>query len=714
MRHPLLVALLVLLAAPASAQWIPTGGPPGGRFLSLAAPDGALLGTTAYTSLRYADGAWASGATGAGSVVAGGARVLARTGGGLAVSSDAGATFTPAVGTQPNWQPLQIDGPHLFAVNNDSLHASADDGATWTSVHDDILVTVTFGPGAPPSTFPVTVNPSGGALVDGDAVLVAGTAYVFGGVYRHAPGDTAWVALVQPGAPAIGDAVQPVSLVRHDGALWFSHSRGVLRSTDGGTTWADASAGLPPQASVELFTGAGGLVARLRGASALFQWTGAGWAAVPPAPEAGLEFASGDAFYAASATRVYAFDGTAWTALPDVVASSPLPVAVDASSIVVASGNQLLRSTDGAATWTAVLSGFTGPTAAAPGRIVTGIVSGLMRSLDGGATWSAIAQPALPASAPTTRPNALLAHGDALVALYGYARMGEHGVILEQYGGVFRSLDGGSSWADVSSGLPVGSLGRLPVTAGVAFSGAVVAVTGGGCARLLDGAPAWTPAACPAGAFRESASAGDTRLVRTSSSISASADGGASWAPLVAGLPVPTVPIAASRFWGGARFASTAAGLLVVADAGDGFQAYRLDGGAWTGIGTAFPTGIGWGGFLEAPDGTLYGGSLGRGLWRSDGIVALETAVRLELALDAPRPNPARGAARVRFTLPAATDATVAVFDVLGRRVAVLAEGRLAAGGHEAVWATGAAAGVYVVRLTTPGGVLARPLTVVR
>jgi hypothetical protein len=66
-----------------------------------------------------------------------------------------------------------------------------------------------------------------------------------------------------------------------------------------------------------------------------------------------------------------------------------------------------------------------------------------------------------------------------------------------------------------------------------------------------------------------------------------------------------------------------------------------------------------------------------------------------------PAPNPVSDRATVTYDLPAAADVRVSVYDVLGRRVAVLEEGRREAGTHRVTWrAKGAAPGVYVLRLT--------------
>jgi alpha-amylase len=77
-------------------------------------------------------------------------------------------------------------------------------------------------------------------------------------------------------------------------------------------------------------------------------------------------------------------------------------------------------------------------------------------------------------------------------------------------------------------------------------------------------------------------------------------------------------------------------------------------------------------------------------------------AAGLELA--PPAPNPARGVVALRFTLPAAGRVRLAIYDVAGRRVAVLVDGSLVAGAHEAEWAGGGERpGLYFARLEAGG-----------
>lgn len=62
-------------------------------------------------------------------------------------------------------------------------------------------------------------------------------------------------------------------------------------------------------------------------------------------------------------------------------------------------------------------------------------------------------------------------------------------------------------------------------------------------------------------------------------------------------------------------------------------------------------------------------------------------------------PNPARGSATVALSLAEASEVRVAVYDVLGRAVAVLHEGPLAAGEHALAFeAAGLPAGIYLIR----------------
>jgi len=95
------------------------------------------------------------------------------------------------------------------------------------------------------------------------------------------------------------------------------------------------------------------------------------------------------------------------------------------------------------------------------------------------------------------------------------------------------------------------------------------------------------------------------------------------------------------------------------------------------------------------------------------GAVTVRRGAPERLALEAPFPNPTTGRTTLHVAVPEATEVQILAFDVLGRRVAVVAEDRLDAGRHELRLETGSwAAGPYFLRLTADGTTRTGRLTV--
>ena len=82
-------------------------------------------------------------------------------------------------------------------------------------------------------------------------------------------------------------------------------------------------------------------------------------------------------------------------------------------------------------------------------------------------------------------------------------------------------------------------------------------------------------------------------------------------------------------------------------------------------------------------------------------------------ALDANYPNPFNPSTNIQFALPEAGEVSLTIYDLTGRVIQTLADGRMAAGYHRVVWdgrnARGAsvATGVYFYRIVTSGGFVA-------
>ena len=229
-------------------------------------------------------------------------------------------------------------------------------------------------------------------------------------------------------------------------------------------------------------------------------------------------------------------------ALPHQGRSAVFALAVDpANNQVVVAGNSagaLLRSTDGATTWTQVYTGKTTPTVIVfssfkPGLVLAGTRGGgVLLSRDGGATWS----------------SATGLEGRAVRA-FGFARTL---VVAGTDKGVFVSSDG-SSWSQ--SGLAERSIDAIAVASVnapiriLAGSDGPLSVGNLQLYQSVDGGAAWTVLNPPiSGTFVVELAAsplpptGTTRrlIAGTNAGLFASSDNGASFVPLSGGSVLPS------------------------------------------------------------------------------------------------------------------------------------------------------------------------------
>lgn len=97
------------------------------------------------------------------------------------------------------------------------------------------------------------------------------------------------------------------------------------------------------------------------------------------------------------------------------------------------------------------------------------------------------------------------------------------------------------------------------------------------------------------------------------------------------------------------------------------------------------------------------------------GIEEVVASLPTETAITSVYPNPSRGSVNVRYALPSALNVRVEVYDVLGRRVALLHEGEQVAGEHTATWEAGAASsGLYLLRVSAEGRTHTKTVTLLR
>ena len=142
-------------------------------------------------------------------------------------------------------------------------------------------------------------------------------------------------------------------------------------------------------------------------------------------------------------------------------------------------------------------------------------------------------------------------------------------------------------------------------------------------------------------------------------------------------------------------------------------------GGGWEALGTGLPAVSVYDLKVHPTERFLAAGTHGRSMWRldlSNVTTANEPAgAPLDFALDAAYPNPFATSTTLRYRLGAPADVRVEVFDVSGRRVAILADEQQPSGEHRVTWdAAEVASGTYVVRLSAGDRQASRRVTIAR
>ena len=657
---------------------------------------------------------------------------------GILKSDDGGATWTPSL----DWQRAQGRGIQrvrvhassadlVWAATTEGVYKSTDGGATWANVHPVVMA------------MDIVLRPS-----DPDwAIASHGNQDSDGkGIYRTTDGGATWTLLTLPSTVRPGfigkiilDTVPSdedvVFASVGDGILVQGDNRTtVLRSDDGGDTWQ----------TVSTFDYA--------------RWQGWFSHFARPSPLVdGLVFLGGVPFYRS-------LDGGATIGGQADVHSDNHDLAfhpTDPDVAWIAGDGGIYKTTDRGDTWTEENEGYVtlqiyaaaSVSQTDPGRMLVGaqdngtwLASGQpawTKVFGGDGSWTAIDteddsriyysyQRLNPFRDDASGQTYIAPPGDGLPTAFIAPYVLAPSLPSRLYAGrdrVYRSDNYGNSW---TAGPDLGDKAALTLAVAPTDPDRVWVTT----APVFTGGPIGTPSPGP-------------------TEVYVSADGGATWTDRTAGLPdrmfpdvavhptdTDTAYLVASGFGSGHVFKTTDGGATwddVTGDLPDApTTSVAIDPalpetvyiGNDVGVFVSQDGGATWNTFLDGlplatlvmdlmispSDETLRVATHGNGVWTRpllrDPISAAD-GPDATLSLSA-SPNPARGPVTVTYTLASPADHTLAVFDVRGRRVATLAEGRATGPQRATLDASTLAPGRYVVRLRAGDAVRSRPLTVVR
>ena len=368
-------------------------------------------------------------------------------------SLDGASTWAwfPSTGLHSGAATLEIDptdSSYFFAgLFTGGVHRSEDGGVHWVESNDGLIAAFTqdfaFGPGDPPTLYGATLR----------------------GIYRSDNRAQSWV----PANGGISDLVMTSVLADPSDPLhlYTGGSVGVFETSDGGTTWAPRIEGLFHRFVLLLLVDRSDpstvLAATASGVLHRSVDRGQTW---PPLPVDGLgKIASLVAapsdpsilYLGSISGRVFRSSdhGLSWTevqpagGISDTVAA--LAVHPSNPQIVYAGlgssfGPILVRSSNGGDTWSPSNAGLANAVQSVvidrqnPSILYAGLKGGVFKSIDGGASWSQLS-----GGLPVNHLAQFRAVIDPRTSVV---------YVLTQFDGLFRSLDGGASWQPIHPGLP--------------------------------------------------------------------------------------------------------------------------------------------------------------------------------------------------------------------------------------------------------------------
>jgi len=687
-----LIALLLAAASASAQQWTPTSGPEGAQIAALAASGRTLLALSSGYLYRHDDHGWENlGPNESRTLHVADSVFFMAPYDGLYRSLDRGDHWEK-VGPEGVTVRLCIDGSVVYAMTDSLIYRSLDHGKTWTPYVEPQIHFFSF--------------------FVRDSVILAGS--VEGsGMFRSGDSGKSW-SRITAGLPAD----EAPSLFAYADSSYYTAvgDKGVFRSTDNGLHWSALNDGLPVRGItyplLNAFLTVGDTLWAAENDGVYFH-ADSTWHIANSKRFNTLAAADG-VVYNGSSHGVDSLSGPEgfWTTMNTGLRShrSDALAAFD-GAVYSNGGGWIHRSADNGESWEMVtqidVDRFVdgGATLYALGRKPFGL--GIFRSSHG-LDWEDVGA-GLPH--PLQYCTTLAAQGDTLFTGF-YRVITDENSVSWKYGGVYRSLDRGTTWDTSGVGLPNDGNGDVPVVDIIAAGRTVLAWTYEGLYRSADGGDTWGRVQFVF-AGEESRRAG--RLFNVDGSIYLalggllyrSDDDGRSWGMARNGLP-PSISIFQMTSIKGTPY------LIANNDKKLG-NIFRWVGESWADVTSMTPEDVDFRAFLAVGD-DLLAGTLRNSVWKGrfdapSGVGHEEHAD----AMMASAPNPFSMVTTICFTLARRGDVRLTLVSPLGEEMALIHNGPLEAGLQRIRFdGSSLPSGIYRLRLATGDWVRTTPLVKVR
>ena len=681
MKKSILLLLLLLPAVVLQAQWkqLAVGSPGGGLWAVAVAGSNVFAGTAGGIFKSTNNGATWTNVSNIYTLcfTVKGSEIFAGTeDNGVIVSSDNGETWIQRDSALTTTiEALAIKDSIIFAAGG-GMFRSTDDGASWTPIENGLVYGQTTVTG----------------LAVSEGKVFAST---FAGVAFSTDNGNDWSTIV--GTDQANQVTNCVAAI--DSSVLVGWVGGVIRSIDVGRSWVDTSGWINTSCTFCFAGDSSRIYAGTTTGVHLSTDNGVTWTPINnglPGNQVWSMATEGTTLFAATINNgVYRSidSGASWvSASSGIILSEVNSMAGDGPHIYAVMGyDSLYISTDNGTTWTADTSLHSGAIASVTvigQKVYASTSTGIYVSSDNGKTWNAINGGVM----NTAYPTMLVQSGSNLISA------------TQESGKVFLSSDNGTTWKNVGQNLP--ALASLTasgsnVVAGI-YNGVYISTDNGEtwanktdtlidinalasvgtdvfAGRYLWPVNSFSPPTAPGGVFR-------------------STDGGLTWSPFSSGLPFnPSVYAPAVN-------SIAVHGEYVFAGLDPGLYSSTITNNNWANFGQNLPGGRVLSLFVN--DSSVFAGTELSGIWRAP--LSAVTGVKQPIASALPRsfqleqnyPNPFNPSTTISYQLSEVSIVKLNVYDILGRQVATLVNGRQNAGNYNVTFnASNLSTGVYFYRL---------------